>query len=36
MMVTGESCRSEDYRCGESSADNESLVDGLLSRVSYW
>ena len=36
MMVTGESCRSEDYRCGESSADNEGLVDGLLSRVSYW
>ena len=36
MMVTGESCRSEDYRCGERSADNEGLVDGLLSRVSYW
>ena len=36
MVVTGESCRSEDYRCGESSADNEGLVDGLLSRVSYW
>ena len=35
-MVMGESCRSEDNRCGECSADNEGLVDGLLSRVSYW
>jgi len=29
------SCRSEDDRCSESSADNECLVDGLLDRVSY-
>lgn len=36
MVITGESCRSEDYRCGECSANNEGLVDGLLSRVSYW
>ena len=29
------SCRSEDDRCSEGSADNECLVDGLLDRVSY-
>ncbi len=36
MMIPGESgCRSEDDRRGESGADGECPVDGLLSRVSY-